>query len=147
MTCHPSFPSFTPLWPPPSSARPSRTMTAMWPHINHTGFWLINFDNPNLHCESYDLHLWIVLSARVQNGPPPLRDECEMVLTNRGLSSHRPSLARRARSATESVSQNSIGTLTCHRQGPWCIALDSPKREFGEPLVHEDLALLQRAVW
>ena len=44
----------------------------MWQHINHNGFWLIDLDNLNLHRESSDLHLWIVLSARVQNVPPPL---------------------------------------------------------------------------
>ena len=69
----------------------------MWQHINHTSFWLIGLDNPNLHRESSDLHLWIVLSARVQNDPPLLLwGKGERVPTNRGLYSHHPSIATSA---------------------------------------------------
>lgn len=145
MVCSGS-PWFTPLWLPPSSAHPSRTTTAMWPHINHTGFWLINFDNPNLHRESYDLRLWIVLSARVQTGPPPLRGKCERVSTNHGLYSHPPSITRRARSAidqhrkTQSVPQHVTGWVR------GASPLTDQRGSLGDPLVHEGLALLQRAV-
>ena len=80
-----------------SSTHSSRTTTAMWQHINHTSFWLIDLDNPNLHRESSDLRVWIVLSVRVQNSPPLLLwGRCERVPANRGLYSHHPSIATSA---------------------------------------------------
>jgi len=83
---HDMSPFLSMVYTHPSSTLTPRTTTALWQHINHNGFWLINLDNPNLHRESSDLHLWIVLSARVQNVPPLLlRGKCERVPANRGL--------------------------------------------------------------